>query len=191
MRLIDNIAGVGFITVIIAGAGLALFNATGPDTHTGAGPPVLPDGLSPPAPPAVRALPAVNEFQPRVGTDDRRLHGRIDEYHQCYISGSVNGGTPFEFLVDSGSANLSFNRAHIRKLGLDPARLRYNQQTSTANGTGRAANIVVRELNLGGFVLHDVPAQIDYAGMDEPLLGMSILKDMQFEIGHDECALRW
>jgi clan AA aspartic protease (TIGR02281 family) len=120
----------------------------------------------------------------------RRIAGRLDEYHQCHVDGTVNG-VRFTFLVDTGASSLAFNREHMRQLGINAAGLHYNQQIDTANGTGHAASIVVRELNLGGFVLTDVPADVDYAGASEPLIGMSVLKFMQLEIGRSGCALRY
>ena len=119
-----------------------------------------------------------------------RIVGRLDEYHQCRMAGTVNG-VPFTFLVDTGASSLSFSRDHMRQLGINAAGLRYNQLTETANGTGHAASIVVRELKLGGFVLTNIPAQVDYAGAGEPLIGMSVMKFMKLEIGRGGCALRW
>jgi predicted aspartyl protease len=55
----------------------------------------------------------------------------------------------------------------------------------------RTAPIVVHELRIGGFVLHDVQAVVDYTGTDAPLLGMSVIKYMHLEIGRDGCELRW
>jgi predicted aspartyl protease len=50
---------------------------------------------------------------------------------------------------------------------------------------------VVHELRIGAFVLHDVEATVDYGGMDEPLLGMSVIKYMHLEISREGCELRW
>lgn len=119
-----------------------------------------------------------------------RLAGRLDENNQCFVRGTV-GGVSMTFLVDSGASGLAFSRDHIRRLGVDPLGLRYDQSVRTANGTGRAALVSVDELRLGAFVLRDVPAMVDYAGADYPLLGMSVLKYVHLEIGRGACALRW
>jgi clan AA aspartic protease (TIGR02281 family) len=125
-----------------------------------------------------------------VNSTTRRIVGRLDEYHQCHVDGTVNG-VPFTFLVDTGASSLAFNRDHARQLGINAAGLHYNQPMETANGTGHAASITVHELNLGGFVLTDIPAQVDYAGAGEPLIGMSVMKYMQLDIGRGGCALRY
>jgi clan AA aspartic protease (TIGR02281 family) len=120
----------------------------------------------------------------------RRIVGRLDEYHQCHVDGTVNG-VRFTFLVDTGASTLVFNRDHMRQLGINAAGLHYNQPTETANGTGHSASITVHELNLGGFVLTDVSADVAYAGASEPLIGMSVLKFLQLDIGRGGCALRY
>jgi aspartyl protease family protein len=122
--------------------------------------------------------------------DDHRLAGQLDQDYGCYVDATVDG-VPFRMLVDTGSNDLAFNRSHLWKLGLNSKRLNYNQPVSTSNGTIRSATIVVHELRIGGFVLHDVPATVDYRGTDEPLLGMSVIRYMQLEIGRDGCELRW
>lgn len=119
-----------------------------------------------------------------------RLAGWLDAYNQCYVRATVNG-VAMTMLVDSGASVLSFSREMIWRAGIDPGRLRYDQRTSTANGIGRAAAVTLAELRLGSFVLRDVPAAVDYAGMDAPLLGASVLKYLHFEIGRGACALRW
>jgi clan AA aspartic protease (TIGR02281 family) len=122
--------------------------------------------------------------------DDHRLAGQFDQNYGCYVDATVDG-VPFRMLVDTSSENLAFNRSHLRKLGLKTKRLTYSQLVDTSNGSERSAPIVVHELRIGGFVLHDVQAVVDYAGTDVPLLGMSVIKYMHLEIGRDGCELRW
>jgi clan AA aspartic protease (TIGR02281 family) len=123
-------------------------------------------------------------------SDDHRLIGQLDQDYGCYVDVAVDG-VPFRMLVDTGSDDLAFNRSHLKKLGLNTKRLVYTESIGTSNGVVRSAPIVVHELRIGGFVLHDVQALVDYAGMDEPLLGMSVIRYMRLEIGRDGCELRW
>jgi clan AA aspartic protease (TIGR02281 family) len=125
-----------------------------------------------------------------INRGTHRLAGSLDSYNQCHVDGTVNG-VRFTFLVDTGASSLAFNRDHMRQLGINAAALHYNQSIDTANGTGHAASIVVSELNIGGFVLRDVPADVDYAGASVPLIGMSVMKFMQLVIGRSGCELRW
>ncbi|HEX3573068.1 MAG TPA: retropepsin-like aspartic protease [Rhodopila sp.] len=122
--------------------------------------------------------------------DEHRIVGQFDEAFACYVNVTVDGAV-FRMLVDTGSDDLAFNRSHLRKLGMNAKRLSYDQLVNTSNGIVRSAPIVVHELRIGGFILHDVKATVDYAGIDEPLLGMSVIKYMHLEIGRDGCELRW
>jgi clan AA aspartic protease (TIGR02281 family) len=122
----------------------------------------------------------------------KRLAGRLDEHGQCYVNGLIDGQA-FVLLVDSGASSLLFNRNHLPR-GVDPAALRFDRKIATANGNGHAAGFFLREVRLGDFVLHDVPAFVGDArqtGDDAPLLGMSVLKLMHLEIGGGACALLW
>jgi clan AA aspartic protease (TIGR02281 family) len=119
-----------------------------------------------------------------------RITGRLDQDYSCFVDATVDG-VRFQMLVDTGSDELVFNRSHLRKLGLDAKRLSYSQAPSTSNGLGRSAPILVHSLRIGAFILHDVPAVVDYAGMDEPLLGMSVMKYMHLELDRGGCELRW
>jgi clan AA aspartic protease (TIGR02281 family) len=122
--------------------------------------------------------------------DDHRLAGHIDEGYACYVDTTVDG-VPFRMLVDTGSDDLAFNRSHLRKLRLSAKRLAYTVPTQTSNGTVRSAPIVVHELRIGAFVLHNVEAMVDDTGISDPLLGMSVIKQMHLGIGRDGCELRW
>jgi clan AA aspartic protease (TIGR02281 family) len=126
----------------------------------------------------------------QLSADDHRLSGWLDQDYGCYVDSTVDG-VPFQMLVDTGSNELVFNRSHLQKLGISARRLIYNQLASTSNGLARSAPFVVHELHIGTLVLYDVPAVVDYAGMDEPLLGMSVIKYMNLQIGRDGCELRW
>jgi clan AA aspartic protease (TIGR02281 family) len=126
----------------------------------------------------------------QLSDDHHRLAGQVDQEYACYVDATVDG-VLFRMLVDTGSDDLAFNRSHLRKLGLDAKRLTYNQPISTSNGTVRSAPIVVHELRIGAFVLHDVPAMVDNAARGEALLGMSVIRYMRLEIGVDGCELRW
>jgi clan AA aspartic protease (TIGR02281 family) len=126
----------------------------------------------------------------QLSDDQHRLAGQVDREYACYVDATVDGVT-FRMLVDTGSDDLAFNRSHLRKLGLNAKRLAYNQPISTSNGTVRSAPIVVHELRIGAFVLHDVPAMVDNSAGGEPLLGMSVIRYMRLEIGADGCELRW
>jgi clan AA aspartic protease (TIGR02281 family) len=115
-----------------------------------------------------------------------------DSYHQCYVDISATGKktASFRSLIDTGAWTISFSRDAARALGFDPAKLVYDQETSTANGIGKAAKIRLAELRIGTLVLKDFPAQVDYRGLDEPLLGATVLKKFaRLEYSNGNCTL--
>jgi clan AA aspartic protease (TIGR02281 family) len=122
------------------------------------------------------------------GPRGQRLVVPADAANQCYVAGSANG-TGERFLIDTGAWIVSFPRSAVRGLGLDPSKLVYNQRITTANGVGKAANIRLRELRIGSWVLHDVPAQVDYNGIDDPLIGASVLKLAHLQFTKSACIL--
>jgi clan AA aspartic protease (TIGR02281 family) len=110
---------------------------------------------------------------------------RGDQYGQFWTKGIVAG----RFLCDTGASDISFGRDAARKLGLDPARLVYTGLTSTANGIIRTASARVAWLQVGPFLLRDVPVTIGDADMDEPVLGMSFLRRFKLTIHGDALTI--
>jgi clan AA aspartic protease (TIGR02281 family) len=119
-----------------------------------------------------------------------RLAVRSGEYGNCYVDGFGNDA-PFTFEIDTGAGGLVFARNHVRQLGLNPAALRFDQPYSSANGDGREANIRLRELRIGGFVLKDVAAFVTPTPMENPLLGTTVLRFLFLEFRRGACLLSY
>jgi aspartyl protease family protein len=85
-------------------------------------------------------------------------------------------GVGFRFMVDTGATSVVLSKADVRRLGIDPASLRYERTVQTANGTTKAAAIRLRELAIGPIVVKDVPALVNATPLSEPLLGMRLLE---------------
>jgi len=136
-----------------------------------------PDMPVPEAPPMdVRPPPAT-----APGDKPRVMKLRGDEYGQFWTQGVVNG-LRFRFLLDTGAGEITFGRRDAHKLGLDPTRLEFDGQVSTANGTVRSARARVDWLQVGPFLLRDVPVMVDDSDMDEPLLGMGFLRRFKIAV---------
>jgi clan AA aspartic protease (TIGR02281 family) len=130
--------------------------------------------------------------EPVIKEAAQRLVIPGNRVHQCYVEGSATAKktAPFRYLIDTGAWSVAFSREDARALGFDPAKLVFDQQTETANGTGKAANIRLRELRIGAFTLKDVPAQVNYNGMGSPLLGASALKEfLRLEYAQGNCII--
>jgi clan AA aspartic protease (TIGR02281 family) len=119
---------------------------------------------------------------------------RGDEFGQCHVDARVNGALVRRMLLDSGAGgHLIFGSNHAAQLGFEAARLSYDQSYSSANGYGREASVRIRELRLfkNGFILRDVPAVITQARQNEPLVGIEVLRRLNFRLTGGMCELSW
>jgi clan AA aspartic protease (TIGR02281 family) len=122
----------------------------------------------------------------------RRLVIPGNSYHQCYVEGQATAvkTAPFRYLIDTGAWTVAFSRRGAEAMGLDTGKLVFDQTISTANGTGKAATIRLRELRVGEFVFKDVTAQVNDKGLDNPLLGATVLKKfLRLEYAQGNCVL--
>lgn len=101
--------------------------------------------------------------------------------------GTING-QPVTFLLDTGATLVSVPAGLAGKLGLKAGAY---QQSITANGTVATRATRLDALAFGPFALGDVPASIN-PGMagDQVLLGMSVLKHLEFTQRGDTLILR-
>jgi len=101
--------------------------------------------------------------------------------------GTING-EPVTFLLDTGATLVSVP-AHLgRELGLKPGA---RQQAITANGTVTTRATRVDALAFGPFEIREVPASLNPGmGDDQVLLGMSVLKHLEFTQRGDTLILR-
>lgn len=101
--------------------------------------------------------------------------------------GAING-QPVTFLLDTGATLVSVPAHLAGELKLKSGA---HQQSITANGTVATRATRVAALAFGPFDLRDVPASIN-PGMagDQVLLGMSVLKHLEFTQRGDTLILR-
>jgi len=123
----------------------------------------------------------MGEFQPGVAlihaergtaTFRRGIGGHFE------VMADVNGhNTPMIF--DTGATAVVLTVADARAAGIDTAGLNYSIPVATANGTGSAARVRLKRLEVGGIVRENVPAFVVEAGaLDMSLLGMTFLETL-------------
>jgi len=101
--------------------------------------------------------------------------------------GTING-QPVTFLLDTGATLVSVPAHLADKLGLEAGA---HQQSITANGTVATRATRVDALAFGPFDLRGVPASLNPGmGGDQVLLGMSVLKHLEFTQRGDTLVLR-
>ena len=100
-------------------------------------------------------------------------------------------GVDFRLMVDTGATSVVLGKEDARRLGIDPASLRYERTVHTANGTTKAAAIRLRQLAIGPIVVTDVPALVNAGALSDPLLGMRLLERLSgVEIKNGTLTLR-
>ena len=96
------------------------------------------------------------------------------------------------FAVDTGASDIVLSPADARRAGIDVDALTFDKETTTANGLGHGASVVLASLTLGPIHLTNVRATVNQAGLDRSLLGMAFLRRMKsVSFADHTLTLRW
>ena len=91
-----------------------------------------------------------------------------------YITLDINGA-PVDFVVDTGASQVVLTQNDARRVGFDPADLRYLGIARTANGEVRTAAVQLDTVSVGPFTDTRLRATVNGGEMDKSLLGMTYL----------------
>lgn len=95
------------------------------------------------------------------------------------INAEVNGAG-VAMLFDTGASTVVLTGEDARKAGIDTKTLKFDIPVSTANGTGRAASIVLDRIEVGGILRTHIRAFVAAPGaLETSLLGMSFLETLR------------
>lgn len=98
--------------------------------------------------------------------------GRDGHYQ---INAMVNG-TEVHTIFDTGASAVVLTEKDAIRAGIDVKSLDYNVQVSTANGTGRAASVILDQIEVGGIVRKRIRAFVaETEALEQSLLGMTFL----------------
>jgi aspartyl protease family protein len=120
-----------------------------------------------------RIMAALSPTQGTMNEDGTIQFGAGPDGH-FRIQAIVNGQR-VTFLVDTGATDVVLAPDDARRLGYDPARLRFDQMSQTANGIVRGASVRLQSLIIGPIDLTEMPATVNGADMSDSLLGMAFL----------------
>lgn len=94
------------------------------------------------------------------------------------VNSTINGAS-VPLIFDTGASAMVLTAEDAQAVGIDPQRLNYNVMVSTANGTGRAASVILDRVDVGGIVRNGVRAYVAEPGaLDMSLLGMTFLETL-------------
>lgn len=107
------------------------------------------------------------------------------------VAGKLNGREA-RMIFDTGASLVVLTDATARAIGIDPARLSYSVNVSTANGRTTAAPVRLDRLQIGPISETRVQALVAQPGaLFENLLGMSFLERLaSYEVRDDKLVLR-
>ena len=109
------------------------------------------------------------------------------------VRATLDGGTPAQFLLDTGASYCVIAPALASRLSLAPTGS--FATIATANGPVRAPIVIVRELDLGGGVCaHDVEAIVHEAAPQlDGLLGLNFLNRYRYAVDPErrQLELEW
>lgn len=88
-------------------------------------------------------------------------------------------GAEIRTIFDTGASAVVLTGADARRAGIDMDGLRFNVPVATANGTGRAAAVVLDRIVVGGIERRGIRAFVAEEGaLEMSLLGMSFLETL-------------
>lgn len=120
-------------------------------------------------------------------TGEIRLPRAADGHY--YLTLDV-GGTPINFMADTGASQVVLSLDDARRLGFAPEQLAFIGEARTANGIVRTAQVSLDTVSLGPHRDTRISAVVNEGDLDISLLGMSYLGRYRIEIADGEMILR-
>ena len=106
----------------------------------------------------------------------RRVELRADRRGHFEVDARVNG-TAIPVMVDTGATSVALRYEDAGRLGIRPLPSEFDVPIATANGTTRAARVVLNEIRIGDVRVTKVDALVVPArALNTNLLGMSFIR---------------
>jgi clan AA aspartic protease (TIGR02281 family) len=131
----------------------------------------------------------------------RYYHGQqtseIDGDDHCSATAwaeTSGGDGSFRVELDSGAgAALWLTRDDAARIGIDVGSLNFDEDYRGISGPGQGAVVTLAQFRLGGVTLHDVRAIVisETDGTDRSLVGLPILRHLNFHVVDNSCVLSW
>lgn len=89
-------------------------------------------------------------------------------------------GKPVDALVDTGASTVAINVSTARRLGFSPAALDFRYDVNTANGSIKAAHVVLDRVEIGSIRVKEVDAFVlSDEALTSTLVGMSFMSKLK------------
>ena len=162
------VAGISAGATVLLGYGLAY--------GFGAGPPKAETGMRPARAAAPAPAPSAAMMRPLpIPPQNRQVTARRASDGQFYFDTAV-AGTGIRMMFDTGASVIALRAEDAVRAGIAVNTLDYTVNVSTANGTTRAAPVMLGTVRVGDIVRRDVAALVLKPGkLDISLLGQSFM----------------
>lgn len=108
-----------------------------------------------------------------------------------YLTAWLDGART-KLLVDSGATSTVLNEQDARRVGIRMNSLVYNVPVQTGNGTTYLARSHVKKLEIGRFLIKDVPVLVARNKLAFSILGVNALRRFKgYEVAGDRMKLKW
>ncbi|MBX9469710.1 MAG: TIGR02281 family clan AA aspartic protease [Rhizobium sp.] len=89
-------------------------------------------------------------------------------------------GKPVDAMVDTGASTVAINVSTARRLGFSPAALDFRYDVNTANGSIKAAHVVLDRVEIGSIRVREVDAFVlSDEALSSTLVGMSFMSKLK------------
>jgi aspartyl protease family protein len=124
----------------------------------------------------------------QIMTEDGRVEiPRAGDGH--YYMTLDMGGTPVQFMADTGASNVVLTKDDARRIGINPDELLFLGEAQTANGIVRTARTNVQDVSFGPFADTELTVWVNDGDLDISLLGMDYLGRYRIEIDGNTMVL--
>ncbi|MGI9351725.1 MAG: retropepsin-like aspartic protease family protein [Rhizobiaceae bacterium] len=108
-----------------------------------------------------------------------------------FVTAAKMNGRRVEVLVDTGATTVAINKSTARRLGILLKPSDFKHRVNTANGTTKAAAVVIDRIEIGRVRVKNVRAAVlSDRALDNTLLGMSFLGQLKgFEVKNRQLIL--
>jgi clan AA aspartic protease (TIGR02281 family) len=125
------------------------------------------------------------------------IKAEIDGSGHCWSTAWAAAGSDggdFSVMLDSGAgAPLWLTRKDAARVGINVGSLNFNHSYRGMSGAGWAAYVRLAQFRLGGLVLSDLPAYVvsETDGVNTALVGLPILRQLNYRVVDGSCVLSW
>ena len=131
-------------------------------------------------PQAVKLAKVPDPPKPKQVESGRRVTVERDSRGHFQVEARVDGRA-IDFLVDTGASGIALRESSANRIGIFPRRGDYTVPMSTANGTGKAARVMLNRVDLNGIAVYNIPAfVVPDESLSVNLLGMSFLSSVRW-----------